>query len=161
MWPIVVALLVAGLVGAQFLVGFGVVGPTEGRPGFRRLHGLIAAATALAFLAHDALPLMWLKRPALLLHATFVLPAGLVVLALFVAVVLVGLRVRGPSRERVRSVHIALATSVAVLGLLHGLLVLGGFGYPMKAPCTACHRPPAAHPPISCEACHRHPGIAW
>jgi hypothetical protein len=161
MLPIVVAVLIVLLLAMQLLVGYGVLGPSAGHPGFRRIHGILAAALGVAFVAHDAVPLLWLKRPALMLKAAIVLPAGLVVLALFVLVVLVGFRVL-PLHRRNRVVHVALAWAIVAVGLLHGVAVLSGIGTtPMSPPCTTCHRPPAAHPPISCEACHRHPGIAW
>jgi hypothetical protein len=159
MWPLLAALAVVAAVGGQFLVGYGVVGPGRGHRAFRRIHVVLAVATGTAFLAHDAVPLLWLERPALLLQDLTVLPAGLLVWAIFGAVVVLGIRTRHSGDRRL---HVALAWAVVTIGLLHALAVVGGVGTTaMKPPCTSCHRPPAAHPSISCEACHTHPGIAW
>lgn len=161
MWPPLVAVAIIGLFAAQILGGYGLLGPRPGRPAFRRVHLGVAVAIGVALVAHDLIPLLWLKRPELMFRAWLVLPAGLLLLALFVAVVLVGLRVIPVPRPRFRRVHVTLAWVLVTAGLLHGLGIVAGLGYPMTGDCAACHRPPPAHPPISCAACHKHPGLGW
>lgn len=160
MWPVAVSLLIVVLFAAQYTVGYGQMCSRRAWPTCRTIHRTLAVAIGVMFVVHDALPLLWLKKPMFMFQAAVVMPVGLLVYALLGFEYLVGFRVVDFHR-RFRAVHFTIAWTILALGMIHGAGIVAGYGHEMAGDCTECHRPPPNHPSISCPACHRHPGIGW
>jgi hypothetical protein len=126
------------------------------------VHGTVAALIGVAFFVHGVAPLLRLRDPMTAMQP-MVVPFGLALIALLGVQVAVGFQWI-PLHRRFRSTHIALASLILLLGLVHGTAIATGATHPKGLSaerCAVCHVRPAAHFAGACHRCHRSPGVAW